>query len=83
MDFNFILLFIDSAFLQLPDFLGGERMALGSDDPIIKGLIVSMFAVSFFFLPNILHELKIKDAHNSMIIRVLNMFVSAFVLVKY
>ena len=48
MDFNFILLFIDSAFLQLPDFLGGERMALGSDDPIIKGLIISMFAVSGF-----------------------------------
>ena len=36
MDFNFILLFIDSALLQLPDFLGGEgRMALGSDDPIV------------------------------------------------
>lgn len=49
MDFNFILLFIDSAFLQLPDFLGGEgRMALGSDDPIVKGLILSMFAVTGF-----------------------------------
>ena len=48
MDFNFILLFIDSAFLQLPDFLGGDRMALGSDDPIIKGLVISMFAVSGF-----------------------------------
>ena len=48
MDFNFILLFIDSAFLQLPDFLGGERMALGSDDPMIKGLIITMFAVSGF-----------------------------------
>ena len=48
MDFNFILLFIDSAFLQLPDFLGGERMALGSDDPIIKGLLISMFSVSGF-----------------------------------
>lgn len=49
MDFNFILLFIDSAFLQLPDFLGGEgKMALGSDDPIIKGLIISMFAVTGF-----------------------------------
>jgi len=49
MDFNFILLFIDSAFLQLPDFLGGEgRMVLGSDDPIVKGLILSMFAVTGF-----------------------------------
>ena len=47
MDFNFILLFIDSAFLQF-DFLGSERGALGSDDPIIKGLIISMFAVSGF-----------------------------------
>ena len=49
MDFNFILLFIDSAFLQLPDFLGGEgRQALGSDDPMVKGLIVTMFAVTGF-----------------------------------
>jgi uncharacterized membrane protein (DUF106 family) len=49
MDFNFILLFIDVIHLQLPDFLGGgERMALGSDDPIIKGVILSMFAVSGF-----------------------------------
>ena len=48
MDFNFILLFIDVIHLQLPDFLGGERQALGSDDPIVKGLILSMFAVSGF-----------------------------------
>jgi len=48
MDFNFILLFIDVIHLQLPDFLGGERQALGSDDPMIKGLVLSMFAVSAF-----------------------------------
>ena len=48
MDFNFILLFIDVIHLQLPDFLGGERQALGSDDPIVKGLVLSMFAVSGF-----------------------------------
>jgi uncharacterized membrane protein (DUF106 family) len=51
MDFNFILLFIDSALLQLPDFLGGEgRMALGSEpeDAWVKGLIVTMFAVTGF-----------------------------------
>ena len=48
MDFNFILLFIDSIPLQF-EFLTGEgRQALGSDDPIIKGLILSMFAVSGF-----------------------------------
>ena len=47
MDFNFILLFIESIPLQF-DFFGGERGALGSDDPIIKGLILSMFAVSGF-----------------------------------
>jgi len=47
MDFNFILLFIDAIPLQF-DFLGGERGALGSDDPIIKGLILSMFAVTGF-----------------------------------
>ena len=48
MDFNFILLFIDVIHLQLPDFLGGEKQALGSDDPIIQGVILSMFAVSGF-----------------------------------
>ena len=47
MDFNLILLFIESLPLQF-DFLGGERGALGSDDPMIKGLILSMFAVSGF-----------------------------------
>jgi uncharacterized membrane protein (DUF106 family) len=49
MDFNFILLFIDSIHLQF-DFLGGGagRQALGSDDPIVKGLIASMFAVAGF-----------------------------------
>jgi len=45
MDFNFILLFIESIPLQF-DFFGGEKGALGSDDPIVKGLILSMFAVS-------------------------------------
>ena len=59
MDFNFILLFIDSAFLQLPDFLGGDRMALGAEpeDAYVGGklglygtqaLIISLFAVSGF-----------------------------------
>ncbi len=47
MDFNFILLFIDSIPLQF-EFLSGQRMALGSDDPIVKGLILSMFTVSGF-----------------------------------
>ena len=47
MDFNFILLFIESIPLQF-DIFGGERMALGSDDPMIKGLVLSMFAVTGF-----------------------------------
>jgi len=47
MDFNTILLFLNSTFLQF-DFLGGDRGALGSDDPIVQGLIASMFAVSAF-----------------------------------
>jgi uncharacterized membrane protein (DUF106 family) len=47
MDVNFILLFIESIPLQF-DIFGGERMALGSDDPIIKGLVLSMFAVTGF-----------------------------------
>ena len=51
MDFNFILLFIDSALLQLPDFLGGEgRMELGAEpeDAWVKGLILTMFGVTGF-----------------------------------
>jgi len=47
MDLTFVLLFIESIPLQF-DFFGGEGGALGSDDPIIKGLIISMFAVSGF-----------------------------------
>ena len=47
MDFNFILLFIEFLPMQF-DFFGGEHGALGSDDPIVKGLILSMFAVSGF-----------------------------------
>ena len=49
MEINSVLLLIDSIFLQLPEFLGGEgRMVLGSDDPIVKGLMASMFAVTGF-----------------------------------
>lgn len=48
MDFNFILLFLDSIPLQFDIFGGESRQALGSDDPIIQGLILSMFAVSGF-----------------------------------
>jgi len=47
MDLNFILLFLDSIPLQF-DIFGGEPHVLGSDDPIIKGIILSMFAVSGF-----------------------------------
>jgi len=49
MDFNFILLFIDSIYLQF-DIFGGEggRMMLGSENPWVKGLILSMFCVSGF-----------------------------------
>jgi len=52
MEINFILLFIESVFLQgdggIFGFLGGDRGALGSDDPVIKGMIASMFAVAGF-----------------------------------
>ena len=50
MDFNFILLFIDSIHLQFDIFGGGEggRMMLGSDDPMVKGVILTLFAVTGF-----------------------------------
>ena len=67
MDFNFMLLFLDSIHLQLGfldsislqlEFLSGERMALGSDDPIVKGLILSLFGVTGFgILLNIFNAL--------------------------
>ena len=48
MDLNSVLLFVDVIFLQFDIFGEGARQALGSDDPIIKGVIISMFAVSGF-----------------------------------
>lgn len=53
MMFNSILLFLDSIFLEgdnggIFDFLSGGQTALGSDDPIVKGLILTAFAVAGF-----------------------------------
>jgi uncharacterized membrane protein (DUF106 family) len=50
IDVNMVLLFLESILLQGGDFfgLGGEQGALGSDDPIIKGVVLSMFAVTGF-----------------------------------
>ena len=52
MDFNFILLFLGSVFLEgdgIFGFLSGSgQTALGSDDPIVKGLILTEFAVTGF-----------------------------------
>lgn len=47
MDLTFILLFIEQLPLQF-DFFAGGHQVLGSDDPIVKGLIASMFAVTGF-----------------------------------
>ena len=47
MEFNFILNFIDAVFLQM-DFFGMREGPLGSDDPMIKGVILSMLAVAGF-----------------------------------
>lgn len=47
MEAGTVLLFLESLPLQF-DFFGGERGALGSDDPLVRGLIASMFAVSGF-----------------------------------
>ena len=52
MEFDFILLFLDTIFLQedggIFGFMENAREGLGSDDPMIKGLIPSLFAVSGF-----------------------------------
>ena len=54
MELNFMLLFLDSVYLfidSIPlqfDIFGGEQQALGSDDPIVKGVILSLFAVTGF-----------------------------------
>ena len=51
MEITIILQFLESIFLQEDGgafgFLG-ERGALGSDDPMVQGMILSMFAVSGF-----------------------------------
>ena len=50
MEFDFILLFLDTIFLQedggIFGFMQGARDGLGSDDPIVKGVIASLFAVA-------------------------------------
>jgi uncharacterized membrane protein (DUF106 family) len=49
MEIELILVFLQSIFLQDGGFdLFGDRGALGSDDPFIKGMIASMFGVTAF-----------------------------------
>ena len=56
MEFNFILNFIDAIFLQM-DFFGMREGPLGTDDPMVKGIIASMFAVTGFgILLNLLNS---------------------------
>jgi len=52
-DYNFIALFLNSVFLQGSDgglfgFIGQGRGALGSDDPLVKGIIPTLFGVTVF-----------------------------------
>jgi len=47
MELNFILNFIDAVFLQM-DLFGMREGPLGTDDPMIKGVILSMLAVAGF-----------------------------------
>ena len=56
MEFNLILNFIDAVFLQM-DFFGMREGPLGTDDPMVKGIIASMFAVTGFgILLNLLNS---------------------------
>ena len=47
MEFNIILNFIDVLFLQM-ELFGMREVQIGSDDPMVKGVIASMFAVAGF-----------------------------------
>ena len=56
MELNFILNFIDVLFLQM-DFFGMREGPLGSDDPMVKGVLASMFSVAGFgILLNLLNS---------------------------
>jgi len=52
MEFDFVFFFLNSIFLEenggIFGFLGSGAHSLGSDDPIIQGLIPSLFAVAGF-----------------------------------
>ena len=54
MEITIIFQFLESIFLQdggnggILDFMGGAREGLGSSDPLVKGMIASMFAVTGF-----------------------------------
>jgi len=52
MEFDFILFFLDTIFLQedggIFGFMQNARDGLGSDDPIVKGITSSLFAVAGF-----------------------------------
>ena len=48
MELDFILLFLDSIFLQGDVSFFGERTNFGTANPPIKGMILSMFAVAGF-----------------------------------
>jgi len=52
MEFDFLLFFLNSIFLEenggIFGFLGSGARSLGSDDPIIQGVIPSLFAVAGF-----------------------------------
>jgi len=47
MELGPVLLFVEGLLLQF-DFFGDERGALGSDDPLIKGIVASMFGITGF-----------------------------------
>ena len=65
MDFGFIFLFVENVFLQF-DFLGGGAGALGSDDPMVKGLLASMLGITGFgILLNIFNSIVRKKMVDS------------------
>ena len=61
MEFNLILNFIDAVFLQM-DFFGMREGPLGTDDPMVKGVIASIHSTATQWQHTFRIEIAMKNA---------------------